>query len=35
VSVTLFFLLIYAALRLENLFLLPAAAYLLLGGLLK
>lgn len=35
ISATLFFLLIYAAFRLKNLFLLPAAAYLLLGGLLK
>jgi len=35
VSVTLFFLLVYAAIRLGNLFLLPAAFYLLLGGLLK
>lgn len=35
VSVTLFFLLIYAAFQLENPFLLPAAVYLLLGGLLK
>ncbi len=35
VSTALFFLLVYAAIRLGNLFLLPAALYLLLGGLLK
>jgi hypothetical protein len=35
VSVVLSFLLIYAAFRLKNMFLLPAVAYLLLGGLLK
>lgn len=35
VSAALFLLLVYAAVRLGNLFLLPAALYLLLGGLLK